>query len=139
MLVRRNVFETCGLFDENYFLYYEEVDLCRRANRAAFGTWYVPAARVVHLVGRSSGVVAGAERPRRQPGYWFEARRRYFVKHHGLAYARLADICWGLGFVAWRTRRRIQRKPDFDPPHLWADFWRHSACFVSNQMSMVVP
>lgn len=127
MLVRREVFQSCGLLDENYFLYFEEVDLCRRARRAGFECWYTPDARVVHLVGRSTGLVVGAARPRRLPGYWFDSRRRYFVKQHGRAYALLADACWGLGFVTWRARRRLQHKVDSDPPHVLWDFWRHSA------------
>jgi hypothetical protein len=84
-------------------------------------------------------VVVGAERPHRLPGYWFDSRRRYFVKQHGRAYARLADACWSLGFLTWRARRRLQRKPDTDPPHVLRDFWRHSAFIRGEPTCGIMP
>jgi GT2 family glycosyltransferase len=50
LIIRRNVFEKIGLFDENYFLYEEDVDLCIRANRAGFELYYNPAAKVWHKI-----------------------------------------------------------------------------------------
>jgi GT2 family glycosyltransferase len=41
MLVRREVFETAGLMDDRYFLYFEEVDFCLAARRAGWRCWYV--------------------------------------------------------------------------------------------------
>ncbi len=38
----------------------------------------------------------------------------------------MADAAFILGFAAWRLRRRIQRKPDTDPPHMLFDSIRHS-------------
>jgi GT2 family glycosyltransferase len=72
------VFEQVGLFDEGFFLYFEEVDLALRAARAGWESWYVPAARVVHEAGASTGATGGRELERRMPRYWFESRRRYF-------------------------------------------------------------
>jgi GT2 family glycosyltransferase len=126
LLVRRAVFESVGLLDEGYFLYFEEVDFCRRARAAGWPCWYVPASRVVHLVGQSSGVTDGKRPPRRVPRYWFDSRRRYFRKNHGRPYALLADAAWVLGFSLWRLRRRIQRRPDRDPPGLLWDFLRYN-------------
>jgi GT2 family glycosyltransferase len=54
MLFRREVFERAGGFDERYFLYYEDVDLCRRLNRLGYRIQLVPAARVVHDARRRS-------------------------------------------------------------------------------------
>ncbi len=51
MLVRRDVFEAVGPFDEGFFAYYEELDLCRRARAAGFGIFVVPSATVWHEVG----------------------------------------------------------------------------------------
>jgi GT2 family glycosyltransferase len=121
MLVRRAVFEVVGLLDEGYFLYFEETDFCLRAHRAGWECWYVPAGRVVHLVGQSTGI---GERRRRMPRYWLESRRRYFHKNHGAIYALLASVAWATAFALWRLRRRLQRKPDRDPPHLLWDFVR---------------
>jgi len=55
LLVRGEVFERIGLFDEEYFAYVEDVDFSRRAAEAGFELWVVPRARVVHRVSRSSG------------------------------------------------------------------------------------
>lgn len=126
MIVRRQVFLDAGLMDEGYFMYYEEVDFCLRALRAGWTCWYVPASRVVHLVGQASGVTVNNTRPKRRPDYWFDSRRRYFVKNHGLFHAALADAAWALGYASYRLRRLIQRKPDTDPPKLLYDFVRHS-------------
>jgi N-acetylglucosaminyl-diphospho-decaprenol L-rhamnosyltransferase len=53
-LIRRDVFEAVGGFDEAYFMYVEDVDLCWRAHRAGWDVVYEPAARVVHEQGRST-------------------------------------------------------------------------------------
>jgi hypothetical protein len=126
MIVRHAVFESIGLLDDDYFLYFEEADFCLNAQRAGWSCWYVPASRVVHLVGKSSGVTntsahAGTAR---RPRYWFESRRRYFVKNHGRTYALCADVAWVTGFALWRLRRIVQQKPDTDPPHMLWDFLR---------------
>jgi N-acetylglucosaminyl-diphospho-decaprenol L-rhamnosyltransferase len=126
MLVRRQVFETVGLMDEEYFLYFEETDFCLQARRAGWSCWYVPASRVMHIAGQSTGVTDREAAPRRRPQYLFDSRRRYFVKNHGLGYAALADLAWSLGFASWRVRRRLQGKPDLDPPCLLADSLRNS-------------
>jgi GT2 family glycosyltransferase len=54
MLVRRDVFLRVGGFDERYFLYWEDADLCRRIRAAGHTVRYLPAARVVHALGQSS-------------------------------------------------------------------------------------
>lgn len=122
MIVRREVFESVGLLDEKYFMYFEEVDFCLAANRSGWPCWYVPASRVVHLVGQSSGVTDTKRPPKRLPKYWFDSRRRYFLKNHGWLYAAIADAAWVVGFSLWRLRRVLQHKPDNDPPKLLSDF-----------------
>lgn len=133
MIVRREVFETIGLLDEGYFLYFEEVDFCLRARRAGWPCWYVPQSRIMHIGGQSSGVVGVGGKSRekdsnvpRIPAYWFESRRRYFLKNFGCFGAIVADIGFSIGYTFWRLRRRLQRKPDLDPPFMLSDIWRHS-------------
>jgi GT2 family glycosyltransferase len=48
MLMRRDCFEQLGGFDSDYFLYYEDVDLCRRARQAGWSVWYEPSIKVTH-------------------------------------------------------------------------------------------
>lgn len=122
LLVRTDVFRRVGLLDETYFMYYEETDFCLRAARAGWECWYVPGSRVVHLQGQSTGGPAG----KRVPGYFFDSRRWYFVKNHGRARAAMADAAYAASYALWRARRRIQHKPDTDPPRLLSDFLKHS-------------
>jgi len=124
MCIRREVFESIGLFDEAYFLYFEEVDFCLRARRAGWSCWYVPESRVVHLTGRTTGVTDPARRPGRLPEYWFESRQRYFSKNHGPLTALLANAARTLGLATYRARSLLQRKPPTDPPRLLWDFIR---------------
>jgi N-acetylglucosaminyl-diphospho-decaprenol L-rhamnosyltransferase len=129
MIVRPAVFEQIGLMDEKYFMYFEEVDFCRRAKDAGWRCWYVPSSRVVHLVGAVSQISDSRKHRQRRPAYWFESRRRYFVKNHGRIYAMLADLSFLVGFSIWRLRRFIQRKVDTDPPRLLLDSISHSVFF----------
>jgi GT2 family glycosyltransferase len=126
MIVRREVFETVGLMDEKYFLYFEEMDFCLAVHRAGWPCWYVPDSRVVHFVGQSSGITDTKRQPKRRPTYWFDSRRRYFVKNYGWLYAVLSEVSWASGFALWQVRRMVQRKPDIDPPNLLSDFLRNS-------------
>jgi GT2 family glycosyltransferase len=126
-MIRRAVLDAIGLLDDRFFLYYEEVDFCRRARRAGWSCWYVPESRVVHLVGQSTRATSPTQRNRR-PAYWFESRRRYFLKHHPLWYAVVADAAFALGLALCQLRWRIQRRPDRDPPGFLRDFARHSLC-----------
>jgi N-acetylglucosaminyl-diphospho-decaprenol L-rhamnosyltransferase len=125
MLVRREVFEHVGLIDEAYFLYFEEVDFLLRAKRAGFETYYVPESRVMHHVGASTGVSDERRAAKRVPGYWFDSRRRYFLKNHGPLGAAAADVAWLLGFGLHSLRQRIKPKPANDPPHVLEDFVRN--------------
>lgn len=49
MLARREVIEKIGLFDEDFFLYFEETDFCHRALLAGYKIWYEPRAVVFHI------------------------------------------------------------------------------------------
>ena len=55
LAVRREVFEKCGGFDESFFLYFEEVDLCRRVKAAGFAVYYYPGVSITHHGGCSGG------------------------------------------------------------------------------------
>jgi GT2 family glycosyltransferase len=85
-LVRRDLFERLGGFDERFFLYYEEVDLCRRIRAAGYRVQYWPELRVHHIGGVSARTVAGATvaRSGSQLTLW-RARSGllYYRKNHG--------------------------------------------------------
>jgi hypothetical protein len=123
MLIRREVFDSIGAFDDGFFMYFEETDFCLRARRAGFPTWYLPESRVAHVGGGSTGLL-DARRPR--PAYWFESRRRYLCKHRGAPYLWAANAAWVAGFALAQLRRRVKRLPNPDPPRLLRDFLRHN-------------
>lgn len=127
MMVRWTVFETIGLMDEDYFLYFEETDFARRARERGWQCWFVPASHVVHISGQSTGVTGEQSQRRRRPAYWFESRRRYFEKHHGRVYSALTDLAHlGSGMV-WHLARVLRGRPNTDPPRFLFDLLRHSA------------
>jgi hypothetical protein len=136
MLVRREVFETIGLMDESYFLYFEEVDFLLRAKRAGFRTFYVPRSRVVHHMGGSTGVTDEKLPPSRIPTYWFASRRRYFLKNHGVTHALLADAAFLGGRSVRRLRMLIAPKVTRpDPPRMVRDYLRNSVLFRGSKLA----
>jgi N-acetylglucosaminyl-diphospho-decaprenol L-rhamnosyltransferase len=134
MIVRRDVFEDAGVLDEGFFTYFDDIDFCFNAGKAGWPTWYVPASRVVHLVGQSTGVT---KKPKRFPPYLFDARRRHFIKNHGAVYAALADLGMILGLSLWRLRVALTGKEDNGAPHLLWDSIRHSVFFKGFRLTDV--
>jgi GT2 family glycosyltransferase len=124
MIIRREVIEAIGPLDEGLFTYFDDVDYCLNAIRAGWETWYVPESRIVHFEGASTGVLFDSPKP--LPQYWYQARRRFFLKNYGALYTALADAAFLCGFAAWRVRRRIQSKPDTDPARMLLDSFRNS-------------
>ena len=131
LMVRHEVFTSVGLLDEQYFMYYEELDFCLQAHKLGWQCWYVPQSRVIHLVGQSSGVNNSAKR---RPQYWFNSRRRYFLKNHGWVYASIVDATWLVSFIIRRLRQVIQRQPNTEPPFLLTDFWANSIFLKGRQL-----
>ena len=76
MFVRREALEKVGLFDERFFLYWEDVDLCQRMNSRGWKVVYYPLASVEHAVGGSS------ERKLLRSVFEFhKSAYLYFMKH----------------------------------------------------------
>jgi hypothetical protein len=120
-MFRRSALLKIGLLDEDYFMYFEEVDLCLRAARMGMPCWYVPDARVMHLVGQSSGATVAAGRPNRLPSYWFASRRRYYLKNHGRLMLFVADVAVFVGTVLHRMACMFRWRAASDPPHFLRD------------------
>ena len=115
MMIRMDVLDRIGLFDEGFFLYYEETDLCRRAADAGWQTHYIVESLVLHIGSVSTGM-KGWKRP---PDYWYDSRRRYYEKHHGRIGALLATAAHLAGAGLFRLRCLLaRRKSDMPPGHL---------------------
>lgn len=122
VMFRQNVLDRVGLFDESFFLYFEETDLCHRIADAGWHGMFLPDSRVVHVGGASTGVTELA----RRPDYWFDSRMLYFTKRGGRGYALLASFAYLAGAAIWTLRRLIERKDDRIAPHFLRDLMRHS-------------
>jgi GT2 family glycosyltransferase len=81
LAIRREAFEAIGGFDEGFFLYGEEVDLCRRLAAAGYETHFAPVTSVVHVGGASTRLHPGAQRE------YLVSNRRNLVAHEGHATA----------------------------------------------------
>lgn len=127
MMIRSEVFEVIGGFDESYFLYFEETDFCFRALKAGFSTWYFPESRVMHVMGQSTDVIMETwSRPKRLPAYWFESRRRYLAASLGTAGAMISDLLVLLAYPVGYLKQILLGRRRMTVPHYLRDIWHHS-------------
>lgn len=75
---RRSIWNEIGGFDEKFFLYYEDIDLCLRATQAGWEVWHVPEAVVEHQSGASF-----AGNVKEQKRIYYANQRYFFRKHQG--------------------------------------------------------
>jgi hypothetical protein len=122
VIIRREVIDSVGLLDDGFFMYFEDVDYCRRAVRAGWRVRYWPWARFVHLQGASSQISGNAGRRRRAPRTYYAARARYFARYYGRTGLWLANGLWCLGRVVSFTRECLGR-PSSVRPHEARDIW----------------
>lgn len=105
VMLRGDLLRRLGGFDERFFFYFEDVDLCRRVWTAGFSIIYTPEVSITHSGGRSANrfpIRVAIERER--------GRHRYFYKHFGRIGARrcrYATLAWfhlrrlGYGLLYW--------------------------------------
>jgi len=118
MFVRREAFERVGWMDEDYFMYSEELDWCRRIKESGWRIVYLPTANVTHFVGKSS-----EQAVTHRHITFNRAKLRYFKKFHGALPAYILRIAllkwflfqvvlesfkWVLGHKRPLRRQRIQ-------------------------------
>jgi hypothetical protein len=75
--IRREAWEQVGGFDEGFFMYAEDIDWCLRAHQRGWRICYVPSARVVHAIGRSSD-----QRPVHMVIHFHRSMGRFYRKHY---------------------------------------------------------
>ena len=121
VMMRQDMLDRIGLFDETFFLYYEETDLFLRGARAGWQADYVRDSVVVHI----GSVTTGMKTWTRIPTFWLDSRRHYFTKNHGHTGFVLATLAQVAGGVFWRLRLLVQRKDRGDPPHFLRDLILH--------------
>lgn len=87
-LCRKELFSKIGLFDENYFMYFEETDFCKKAKSAGFNNYYFPDYRIVHLEGES------AKKSKSSLKYYADSLLYYFKKNN--SYSKYLVACFVL-------------------------------------------
>jgi N-acetylglucosaminyl-diphospho-decaprenol L-rhamnosyltransferase len=124
VLIKRRVFETVGLLDEGFFMYFEDTDYCRLVREAGFRIVNEPAARVVHLRGKSSPVKEATRLKKRRPPYYYAARTRYFRRAFGPAGPWMANGLWTVGLAVAASRTLLQGKESPLVQGEFFDNWR---------------
>ena len=113
-IIRAEALAAAGPFDPRFFLYYEEVDLCKRIKRKGYSIWYWPDIAVVHIGGESSRQIKSLELSQSgaQLSLWrMRSMLLYYRKQHMLSalFAMLVELVW---YWLQSLRRRWSRDPD---------------------------
>ncbi len=114
LMLRRAAAEEVGWLDESFFVYSDEVDLCRRLRGAGWTTLLVPAAVAIHHEQLSTGTV-----PERRIVEFSRNRDRYMRKHHSATSAALVRWLTALAYAERAAAALVL--PGHDPRR----YWRH--------------
>jgi GT2 family glycosyltransferase len=126
VMFRMAALRDAGMFDPEFFLYYEEVDLMRQLALKGWETWHVAEARAIHAEGVATGVQSGQTKRRRLPAYWYHSWQYYLRKNHGRPAALLACLAWAGGALLNNPISWLRGRPPAAPLHLFADLWAHA-------------
>lgn len=85
-MIRKDLFEKAGMFDENFFLYFEEYDLAKRIKKLGYKNYIVPKAKVIHAWGASTKKRKDIKK------IFSESRFLFFKKHYGILFALIIEI-----------------------------------------------
>ena len=122
-LVKRQVIDDIGLLDDGYFMYYDDVDYCRRAKQAGWSILYWPKSTVIHLKGKSGPVESQTKHLKRRPRYYYAARSRYFAKFYGTAGFWFVNVLWGAGRAISGFREILGNKDPHACKNEFLDNW----------------
>lgn len=129
VILRRSLVDQIGLFDPRFFLYYEEVDLCKRIYQAGFKVYYWPDLVITHIGGASSETVdeLAFSSSGKQLTLWrMRSQLLYYRKWHGSLYSALVKLLE----QTWhklRARRNAGRSTaKFDESMRIVTLWRQA-------------
>ncbi|UAK23436.1 glycosyltransferase family 2 protein [Sphingomonas nostoxanthinifaciens] len=135
VMIRAEALKASGLFDDGFFLYFEEVELMWRLTRAGWEIRHQPASRVIHDGGAATGVnMSGREAYRRPPlpAYWYRSRRRFFTLTNGATGGSLASALFLAGRMLSPLRSVIEvGKPRMRIANELRDVARHGTLPVA--------
>ncbi len=123
VLIRREVIEQIGLMDEGYFMYFEDIDFCRRARNAGWQILHFPEARIVHLRGGSGSVKADLIARKRPKPYLYASRSRYFATFYGKTGLWFTNLLWFAGRTISFMRELVGNKKPHTCEYEEQDIW----------------
>lgn len=84
LMIKKEVLDKVGLFDENIFIWFDEVDLCYRIKKAGWKIYFTPQAQIKHHLSQSFKQWTSPAQIMRGTIQWRKSRNYFFRKHHGL-------------------------------------------------------
>lgn len=109
-MIRKEAIKKVGLLDERYFLWFEEVDYCRRVKQAGGQIWYMPTAECIDLIGQSFKQVNLAVKQR----YFRDSMLKYFKKWQPSWQYWILRLAWPLGLLIVRLGYKLKITLWFD-------------------------
>lgn len=116
-LTRKSVLDKIGYFDEAYFMYAEDIDLCLRIKEAGFKVMYVPTVAAVHYKGISSGLkehtqhltAADVQTRLRALNAFYETMKIFYQKHYRSRYPFFVNwlVFLGIDIKWWLAKRKL--------------------------------
>lgn len=89
-MIKRDLLEQVGLFDERFFLYFEDLDFCRRVNKSKWKMMVIPTARLFHKISQSSG------------GQFSDNERFHYARSSGIYYKKHINAINAVPIILFR-------------------------------------
>lgn len=105
-MIRKDAINKIGLLDEEFFIWFEEVDYCKRVKNNGGEVWYTPAAMCLDYVGQSFSQVSGGKRQK----YFRDSMLKYFKKWHPLWQCLILEIAWIAGILIAGIGEKLKLK-----------------------------
>lgn len=116
-MTRKSVLEKVGFFDEDFFMYGEDIDLCMRIKKKGFKIVYIPTVKILHHKGISSGLkkhsqtstTANFETRRKSVNYFYQAMKIFYKKHYEKTYPLFINwlIYLSINLKWWLAKKRL--------------------------------
>ena len=95
IMVKKEVFEETGGFGKEFFMYFEDTDLCKRISLHGWKIYNVPSAKIQHLESGSFKEFDNAKLEQKTQ-YLEKGRKIYYSKNHNKIYTRISDIIYNI-------------------------------------------
>ena len=105
MMCPRRILLRVGVFDEQFFMYGDDLDLCYRFAKAGYRIVYDGRVRMIHIKGASS-----SKEPDKMAKAVFAATKQFYLKHFNPGESKLTALKYEALFAAWETLARIKAK-----------------------------